>query len=591
MIKDLLIYRTWTKTWRQLSMLFAGLMLLVAARSPLLAHGQEVPPENDPSISSVEESTPSVPSAPLRQKGATVTAVQVFSSRVELTLSAPVEFRRAYLRGDADAQLADRYYVNLFPATLDRHLQSLFNVEDGPMQRVRLSQFRAGMVRVVLDLRGSHDGEVRMLTDPLRLVIDVNGTSSPAEPPSVMQPEGENSAEEVTPVEPSVSGRPSRRDPKQSAREGVMDLTWRSATQAWSLLPYAQSTRIQTELPLSSFVSAPRAEARSRPPRVPAAPQLSFGEALRETKIATPDFTAFFSLPSLPQVSLRAAEPASAVDLVFFSYWSWERICQEVGCIDVRAEELPNVESGQETPLPQTTAKPEDSQSVSVADVELNDEGPKQVGGNMMHQAWLVAMGIGVLLSFLTGIGVMLVWNRRHAGARTEKSDAWETRMAYLEEAVNRAGVLNSSFFHSLEVAQKRLETLLSQADLTEQNLRRLIHHAAFVGDKPVRREEIPDGSVREADAFATAALLLGEGEEVPQVARALKLPLAQVRLLQELRQLTQASKQEKTADLQEKTAAPQTPAEEVTLLTDVLVRLNGTARNGMRLAQNGQSL
>ena len=68
------------------------------------------------------------------------------------------------------------------------------------------------------------------------------------------------------------------------------------------------------------------------------------------------------------------------------------------------------------------------------------------------------------------------------------------------------------------------------------------------------------------------------------QVARTLKLPMAQVRLLQELRAYTQ---EEKPTDLPEKSAAG--------LRSDspdgLASHLNGAARNGMHLADNGSQL
>jgi len=194
-----------------------------------------------------------------------------------------------------------------------------------------------------------------------------------------------------------------------------------------------------------------------------------------------------------------------------------------------------------------------------------------------MHEFWLVAMTTGVFLAFLAGVGVMVLWNLRKRGTPTEKNDGWETRMAYLEEAVNRAGMLNSSFFHALEVSQKRLESLLTQADVTEQNLRRLLHQAVMTGERPTGRS---------ADSLETAALLLAEGEEVQQVARALKLPVAQVRLLQELRTL-----EEKSADAAEKITAKPLSREAVSVLEGLTTRLNGTARNGTHIAHNGQAL
>src|SRR5262249_10015039 len=157
---------------------------------------------------------------------------------------------------------------------------------------------------------------------------------------------------------------------------------------------------------------------------------------------------------------------------------------------------------------------------------------------------------------------------KRKQDKQREKGEGWEARMAYLEEVVNRAGVLNSDFFHSLDLSQKRLESLLTQADVTEQNLRRLLHQA-LIGASPTGGR---------TDPYATAAFLLSEGEEVQQVARALKMPLAQVRLLQELRQDQQP---EKTAGVQEKIADPPNTKVSVSLLKEATEQLNGTRQNG----------
>jgi hypothetical protein len=199
--------------------------------------------------------------------------------------------------------------------------------------------------------------------------------------------------------------------------------------------------------------------------------------------------------------------------------------------------------------------------------------------GAVMRELGMAAMTAGVFLSFLAGIGVMALWNLRKRGRPTENGDGWEGRMAYLEEAVNRAGMLNNSFFHSLEVSQKRLEALLTQADVSEQHLRRLLHQAALTGERSTGRG---------ADALATAALLLSEGEEVQQVARLLKLPMAQVRLLQEIRQST---RKEKSAGTPEKSTSHFVNAGAASSLNDLTTRLNGAAHNGIHLAQNEQSL
>ncbi|MCS6924382.1 MAG: hypothetical protein NZ578_00635 [Candidatus Binatia bacterium] len=113
----------------------------------------------------------------------------------------------------------------------------------------------------------------------------------------------------------------------------------------------------------------------------------------------------------------------------------------------------------------------------------------------------------------------------------------WGEQAARLQEAVHNANVINSNFFHSLEVVQKHLESLLVRADTAEQRLRRLLTQA----------------EVGRVDQYATASLLLSEGEEVEQVARVLRLPLTQVRLVQELRQEVDKKRQQGGGDKETK--------------------------------------
>ena len=68
------------------------------------------------------------------------------------------------------------------------------------------------------------------------------------------------------------------------------------------------------------------------------------------------------------------------------------------------------------------------------------------------------------------------------------------------------------------------------------------------------------------------------------QVARVLKLPVAQVRLLQELRQ---SMSEEKTAGEQEKFAEAPSGRSLVAGLKSFVTQLNGASRDGTSLAHN----
>jgi hypothetical protein len=79
----------------------------------------------------------------------------------------------------------------------------------------------------------------------------------------------------------------------------------------------------------------------------------------------------------------------------------------------------------------------------------------------------------------------------------------------------------NNSFFRSIEMVQKNLESVIVRAENAEQRLHTLLTQT----------------ELGKTDQYSSAALLLSEGKEPEQVARMLNLPMHQVQLVQELRQ------------------------------------------------------
>ncbi len=450
--------------------------------------------------------------APAGPRGiATVTVLEVQPGEVDLALSAPVEVQRDYLRGGA--QKADRCYIDLSPAAFTAQAHSVFDLPTGPIQKVRLSQFHQGVVRVVLDLRGSHECRVTVATEPRRLTIVVAGAQG------VRPDMDRQTAVQSSPL--TQDDEPSPAQERPGGEEVLSFVGWRLATHFELLFPFA-------------YVGVPTARTTTPVPE-----HAQNEQAPAEQTLAAPP----------------ASEP-KATDIL-------------------GTPDSPSPVASQVAPVEQLSTK--ESLSVSMPAQE-----PNRIGGEIVHEFWQIMMGASLLLSFLAGASVVFLWNARKRGARPEKkesitkSDGWETRMAYLEEAVNRAGMLNSSFFHSLEVTQKRLEALLTQADVAEQNLRRLLHQTALTEGKAAGRT---------SDSYSTAASLLAEGEDVQQVARVLKIPVAQVRVLQELRQSLQ---EEKSAGTQEKSAEAQHGRSLVAGLKSFVTHLNGAQRNGTPLAHNG---
>jgi hypothetical protein len=88
-----------------------------------------------------------------------------------------------------------------------------------------------------------------------------------------------------------------------------------------------------------------------------------------------------------------------------------------------------------------------------------------------------------------------------------------------LTEVVRAGEAMQSNFFHSLEIVQRNLETLLSRAQRAEEGLRLVLAQCEVAG----------------RDSHGAAAKLLAEGVRPEEIARRLGLPLARVRLMEKL--------------------------------------------------------
>lgn len=124
----------------------------------------------------------------------------------------------------------------------------------------------------------------------------------------------------------------------------------------------------------------------------------------------------------------------------------------------------------------------------------------------------------------------------------------WSERAILIQDVVRSAELIHENFFQSLEAAHNNLESLLARADRAEKNLHRFL----------VQVEE------SRRDRYSNASLLLSEGKEVELVARTLKLPLAQVRLVQELRQaVKKEGKTDSRGDLRKESPLKEEPREQ----------------------------
>jgi N-acetylmuramoyl-L-alanine amidase len=132
-------------------------------------------------------------------------------SRVMLMMSREVRFETGRLNEDPAKGLPPRVYIDVFGARLAMDAREPIKVEDGVLRQVRVAQFSADVVRVVLDMTSLRSHHIFWLPDPQRLVIDVQG-GSVAERPAVVN----------TPA-PVVSPRQIAKPPANRIRKVVID--------------------------------------------------------------------------------------------------------------------------------------------------------------------------------------------------------------------------------------------------------------------------------------------------------------------------------------------------------------------------------
>jgi N-acetylmuramoyl-L-alanine amidase len=96
-------------------------------------------------------------------------------SRVTMDLSHEVRYETHRLKEDPSKGLPPRIYVDLFSAKLAMDSRNPITVDDGVLRQVRVGQFTADVVRIVIDLTTLGEHNAFLLADPYRLVIDIQG--------------------------------------------------------------------------------------------------------------------------------------------------------------------------------------------------------------------------------------------------------------------------------------------------------------------------------------------------------------------------------------------------------------------------------
>lgn len=132
-------------------------------------------------------------------------------TRITMDLSAEIRFETHMLKEEPAKGLPPRIYVDLLGSRLAMDGSQPIVVQDRLLKQVRVGQFSADVVRVVLDMSSLTSSNAFLLPDPYRLVIDI---------------QGQKDKEELAALEKKREPSPSRKAPKPaspSLRKIVLD--------------------------------------------------------------------------------------------------------------------------------------------------------------------------------------------------------------------------------------------------------------------------------------------------------------------------------------------------------------------------------
>jgi len=94
-------------------------------------------------------------------------------TRVTLELSSEVRYETHALKEDPSKGLPPRIYVDLIGSRLGADAKQPISIQEGLLRQVRAAQFSPEVVRVVLDMSSLGSYRTSVLSDPYRLVLDV----------------------------------------------------------------------------------------------------------------------------------------------------------------------------------------------------------------------------------------------------------------------------------------------------------------------------------------------------------------------------------------------------------------------------------
>ena len=472
-----------------------------------------------------------------------VEAITPHGHGVEVRLSGRASYKWKALPGKPAQGVLDRCYVNISPASIDRHVPRFLDSAHGAIQHIRLAQFSPSIVRLVLDLRAPEECRVFAHATTDHLLVTVGQAAIPegyqrsalSSPSRSTSPLARAEPQAATPIKTAVAARPpAPSQPLSPQTNRLSGVSVSQPTRAESPPP-EQPTTPAPQL-IEAIEAAPKETERSEEPAastqqdLPTAADIIWQPVSQVWAMGGQEQSEQGHVPDSRGVSAAAVTSEPPAD---------EKALAEMREHAEDALLVSSAESIKESP-PQ-----EISPSPSQTDAEKQDRGnqkktremgpsPSTVVEETMHIAWAIAVSVGCILAFLAGGGAVwwfLTHKNRGNGEDSEESGDLGVpvaeHVAKLEGLLEQAGLTNNDLFEALEHKQKQLELLLTRADWVSQDLRRLLTQVS-AGE---RREG------RQTDPYTTAALLLTEGEAVEDIAQTLKLPVAQVRLVQALKQ------------------------------------------------------
>ncbi len=162
----------------------------------------EVPKPADNQDETAEESDqPAAETQPAASRPVTVNGIRHWSTpeytRVAIDLDEDVKYESQRI------DHPDRVFFDLFDTRLDRKLLGkTYDVSDSFLKKIRISQFKTGQTRVVLEVDGSAEFSASLAHNPPRLIIDLRDKQK-AKASAVAVPENKDDNEETAERNPT----------------------------------------------------------------------------------------------------------------------------------------------------------------------------------------------------------------------------------------------------------------------------------------------------------------------------------------------------------------------------------------------------